>query len=207
MFTNFLRPNNLSKKMMRVIFSIYLGVTCLITGLQFLTEYLKTQDSILSELKQLEETVRGPISTSLWQYNHNQLGVLIDGLVKMPIIEGVDVFDKRGEIIQSKRSYPLAAVPLSIFDTKSDLHWTLNGKEIFLGEIVLYSSSEVVLDRVVFGFCLIAVTAIIKLYILFWLFIWAFDRCLAIPLKELMSQVDEIQLGQNVSKRINLLNV
>ena len=62
MFVRFLRPNNLSQKMMRVIFSIYLVVTLLITSLQFLSEYLKTQDAIVSELQQLEATVRGPIT-------------------------------------------------------------------------------------------------------------------------------------------------
>ncbi|SHK29165.1 diguanylate cyclase (GGDEF) domain-containing protein [Marinobacter antarcticus] len=193
--------------MMRVIFAIYFGVACLITGLQFLTEYLKTQDSILSELKQLEETVRGPISTSLWQYNQNQLDALIDGLIKMPIIEGVDVLDKHAKNIISKRSYTSASVPLSMFDTKSDLYWSLNEKRIFLGSLTLYSSSGIVLDRVLFGFSLIAITAIIKLSILFWLFVWAFDRYLAIPLKELMSQVDEVQLSQNVNKRINISNI
>tara|TARA_R110001592_G_scaffold67975_7_gene208284 strand:- start:1582 stop:2820 length:1239 start_codon:yes stop_codon:yes gene_type:complete len=193
--------------MMRVIFSIYFGVACLITGMQFLTEYLKTQDSILTELKQLEETVRGPISTSLWQYNQNQLDVLIAGLVKMSIIEGVDVFDTHAKTIISKRTYHPASVPLSIFDTKSDLSWDLNDEEVFLGTLVLYSSSEIVLDRVFFGFSLIAITAIIKLSVLFWLFIWAFNRYLANPLKELMSQVDEVQLSQKVSKRINLTNI
>jgi diguanylate cyclase (GGDEF)-like protein len=62
----------------------------------------------------------------------------------------------------------------------------------------------VVLDRVLFGFSLIAITAIIKLSLLFWLFVWAFERYLAMPLKELMSQVNEIQLDQHVNKRINL---
>ncbi len=153
--------------MMRVIFSIYFGVACLITSLQFSTEYLKTKDSISNELKQLEETVRGPISTSLWQYNDNQLDALIDGLVKMPIIAGVDVLDKHGKIILSKRSYTPDSAPLSIFDTKSELYWSINEKELFLGSLTLYSSSEVVLDRVWFGFSLIAITAIIKLSVLF----------------------------------------
>ncbi|MDX1721616.1 MAG: GGDEF domain-containing protein [Pseudomonas sp.] len=207
MFSSFLRPNNLSQKMMRVIFSIYLGVTCLITSMQFLTEYLKTQDSILNELKQLEETVRGPIATSLWQYNKNQLNSLVSGLIKMPIIEGVDILDKHAGNMISKRSYTLASAPLSVFDTKSDLYWMLNEKKILLGSLTLYSSSEVILDRVLFGFSLIAITAIIKLSVLFWLFIWAFDRYLANPLKELMSQVNEVQLSQNISKRINLSNI
>jgi len=207
MFASYLSPNNLSQKMLRVIFSIYLMVTFLITGIQFLTEYLKTQDSISNELRQLEETVLGPISTSLWQYNQTQLDALIAGLVKMPIIEGVDVFDKHSKNMISKRSFTPSSKPLSIFDTKSDLHWMLNGEKIFLGTLVLYSSSEVVLDRVWFGFTLIAITATIKLSVLFWLFIWAFNRYLAVPLKELMSQVDEVQLNQSISKRINLANI
>jgi diguanylate cyclase (GGDEF)-like protein len=207
MFASFLRPSNLSQKMMRVIFSIYFGVACLITSMQFLTEYLKTQDSILTELKQLEQTVRGPIATSLWQYNQNQLDVLISGLVKMPIIESVDVFDTHANAIISKRSYNPTSVPLSIFDTKSDLNWVLNGEKVLLGQLVLYSSSGVVLDRVLFGFFLIAITAIIKLSVLFGLFIWAFNRYLANPLKELMAQVDEVQLNQNVKKRISLSNI
>jgi diguanylate cyclase (GGDEF)-like protein len=207
MLLSFLRTNNLSQKMMRVIFFIYLAVTCVITSMQFFSEYLKTQDSILNELKQLEETVREPISTSLWQYNENQLNVLIAGLVKMPIIEGVDVFDKDAQTMLSKRSYNSGSAPLSLFDTTSDLNWTLNGESVFLGKLVLYSSSEVVLNRVLFGFSLIAITAIIKLSILFWLFVWAFDRYLASPLKELMTQVNEVQMSPNMSKRINLSNI
>jgi diguanylate cyclase len=190
--------------MMRVIFSIYVGVTCLVIGLQFLTEYVKTQDSILNEMKQLEETFHAPISTSLWQYNQNQLNALVAGLVKMPIIQGVDVLDMHANSIMSKKSDTLAAAPLSVFNTKSDLYWTLDDKKIFLGSLTLYSSSEVVFERVLFGFSLIAIAAIIKLSILFWLFIWAFGRYLGTPLKELMSQVDEVQLSQNISKRIDL---
>ncbi len=175
--------------------------------MQFLTEYLKTQNSISYELKQLQETVQGPVSTSLWQYDQTQLGVLVDGLIKMPVIEGVDVFDKHGKSMISKRSYTQASLPLSIFETKSELYWTLNGTRVFLGTLVLYSSSEVVLDRVLFGFFLIAITAMIKLSILFGLFIWAFDRYLARPLKELMQQVNEVQSSKNVRKRINLSHI
>ena len=207
MFLRFLRPNNLSQKMLRVIFSIYLLVTCLITSVQFLSEYLKTQDSISKELIQLQETVLDSVATSMWQYNQTQLQTLSAGLVKMPIIEGVDIFDKQGQSLISKRVYAANSQPMSVFETQSELNWQLNGERIFLGTLVLYSSSEVVLDRVLFGFSLIGLTEFIKLSLLFWLFIWAFDRYMAKPLKELMSQVDKVQLNQNVSQRINLSNI
>jgi diguanylate cyclase (GGDEF)-like protein len=206
MFISFLRPKNLSQKMMRVIFSIYLCVTCLITGIQFLTEYWKTQNSISNELKQLEEVFIDPISTSLWQYDKNQLDTLVAGLVKMPIIVGVDILDKSANNIISARSYTPTSAPLSVFDKKLDLYKTLNEEKIFLGSLRLYSSSGVILDRVLFGYSLIVITAMIKLSVLFWLFIWAFNRYLAIPLKELMSQVNEVQLSHKISKRIDLSN-
>jgi diguanylate cyclase (GGDEF)-like protein len=107
-------------------------------------------------------------------------------------------------IIKSKKSETLASAPLSSFYTKSDLFWTLNDKKIWLGSLTLYSSSEVVFERVWFGFSLIAIAAIIKLSVLFGLFIWAFGRYLGSPLKELMSQVDEVQLSHDISKRIDL---
>lgn len=206
MFASFRRPNKLSQKVMRVIFSIYLAVTCLITAAQFLTEYLKTQDSIVNELLDLEVSIRGPIAISLWQYNQHQLEALVDGIIAMPMIVGVDILDQEGNMLTSARSYASSSAPLSLFDTQSDLTWMLNDKAISLGSLKLYSSSEVVLDRVLFGFSLIAITAIIKISLLFSLFVWAFERHLAMPLKELMSQVHDIKLDQHVNKRIKLSN-
>ena len=92
----------------------------------------------------------------------------------------------------------------ALFDTKSDLNWILNETEIPLGPLTLYLSSKNFWDRVLFGFDLIALIAIIKLSILFYLFVWAFDLYLAKPLKELMLKADEVHLDQNASKRINL---
>jgi len=176
MFLGFFTPNNLTQKMLRVVFSIYLTVTLLITSAQFLVEYLKTRDAILVELYQLEETVQGPMSISLWQFNQTQLNELVAGLVKMPIIVGVDISNVAGERLVSQRAFAPNAAPLSIFETKSNLNRILNGKDILLGTLTLYSSSEVVFDRVLFGFWLIALTAVIKISLLFWLFIWAFNR-------------------------------
>jgi hypothetical protein len=89
----------------------------------------------------------------------------------MPIIKGVDIFDQVGKNLISKKSYIFDSAPISIFNTKSELNWVLNGQQMLLGSLILYSSSEVVLDRVLFGFSLIAITTMIKLCVLFWLFI------------------------------------
>jgi hypothetical protein len=117
---------------------LFFGGACLITGMLFLAEYLKTQDSILNELIQLEDTVRVSIAKSLWQYNQNQLDALVVSLVTMPVIEGVNILDKYAKNMLSKRSYTPATEALSVFDRKSDLYWSLNKEERFLGSLTLY---------------------------------------------------------------------
>jgi hypothetical protein len=99
------------------------------------------------------------------------LDALIAGLFKIPIIEGVDVLDKHANTMISKRGYTLGSVPSSILETQSNSYWTLHEEKTFLGSVTLYSLSGVILDRVPSGFSLISIVAIIKLSILFGLFL------------------------------------
>ncbi len=204
MVVQFFRPKNLSRKLLRIIFSIYLSVTFLVTCAHFITEYLKTQENILEELKQLEKTVHKSVSTSLWQYNQKQLDALSAGLLQLPFVVGIDISEGDNVSLISKRTYSEKAEPFFVFYTHDDLKWELKDKEISLGEIRLYSSSAVVFDRVIFGFTLTAITAVIKVTIFLSLFLWAFDRFLAFPLRQLMFQVDTIKLEDKEHKRINL---
>ena len=200
----FFRPNNLSQQLLRVIFSIYLAVTLLITGGQFLAEYVKTKDSILNELEQLARTVSAPVSTSLWQYNEKQVETLTSGLLEMPIVEGIDILNQRSEVVVSKKSYNISSVPLSILSTTYDLIWHKNEIKTNLGSLKIYSSSDVVFDRILFNFILIFFASVINISILFFSFIWAFDRFLSVPLTELISQVDDLRMNRKTGRRINL---
>lgn len=204
MRSRFFRPNNLSQQLLRVIFSIYLAVTLLITGIQFLTEYVKTKESILQELEQLAQTVSAPLSTSLWQYNEKQVESLASGLLDMPIVEGIEIIDQRADVIVSKKTYTMASAPLSIFSIDSSLMWSSNNKRTYLGSLKIHSSSKVVFDRILFNFFLIFIGTVINISILFFSFIWAFDRFLAVPLSELISQIDDLRLNRKNGRRISL---
>ena len=200
----FFRPNNLSRQLLRVIFSIYLAVTLLVTGVQFFAEYVKTKESILNELEQLARTVSAPVSTSLWQYNEKQVEALSSGLLEMPIVEGIDIVNQHAETILSKKSYDILSTPLSIFSASYDLVWFKNEKETKLGSLTLYSSSSIVFDRILFNFILIFIASVINISILFFSFVWAFDKFLSVPLTELISQVDDIRMDRKTGRRISL---
>jgi len=189
---------------MRVVFVIYLSVTFVVTAAHFFAEYDRTQESILAELQELEKTVHKSFETNLWQLSYPQLDALSQGLVGMPIVEGIDVIDPHEKTIVSLRGFISDVNPFSLFYIDKPLQWVLNGQIIPLGKIRLYSSSNVIFDRVLFGFSLIALTAIVKLSVLWALFLWAFRRFLAVPLERLMSQVVTVQLEHIGDQRIDL---
>ena len=189
---------------MRVVFVIYLSVTFVVTAAHFFAEYDRTQESILAELQELEKTVHKSFETNLWQLSYPQLDALSQGLVGMPIVEGIEVIDPHEKTIVSLRGFISDVNPFSLFYIDKPLQWVLNGQIIPLGKIRLYSSSNVIFDRVLFGFSLIALTAIVKLSVLWALFLWAFRRFLAVPLERLMSQVVTVQLEHIGDQRIDL---
>lgn len=200
----FFHPRHLSQKLMRVVFAIYLSITVLITCLQFATEYQRTQNNVLGELEVLEKTFHSAFETSLWQMNESQIEVLANGLISMPVIDGVDILNPNGKPVASLRGFSPEEEPLSLFSTESNLSWTLNNTEIPLGILRLYSSSEVIADRVLFGFILIVLNTVIKAAILWALLLWAFRRFLGRPLKKLMGKLNEINLEHIGDNKIEL---
>ena len=200
----FFKPKSLSLKLMRVVFALYLLVTFLVTCGQMWAEFERTHDDISNELLALSETMFKPVTTSIWQMNQLQLNALGHGLVSMPTIEGVDVINASDQNILSLREFTDENVPFQLFSIEKILTWKLKDKEIPLGSLRLYSSSNIILDRVFFGFALITLSAIIKFSILWALFTWAFKRFLEVPLTSLMSQIDDIKLERIGENRISL---
>jgi diguanylate cyclase (GGDEF)-like protein len=202
--SSFFHPNRISRKLLRVVFVLYLVLTITMTIFQFSAEYVRTKKALLDELYLLCENIAAPISTNLWQLNTQQLATLANGLVKMPIVQGVDIVDVKNQPIIKLRTYSDNSEPLSLFSVDQHLSWTVNNQAVPLGNLRLYSSSNVIFDRLVFSFTLIFINAIIKTIVLWYLFLWAFKRFLGAPLQRLIAQVDNIHL-ENISKqRIDL---
>ncbi len=60
---------------------------------------------------------------------------MVSGLVKMPIIIGIDVLDKTGINITSKRSFTPTVVPLSIFEKKCTFHGNINFHYVSISDV------------------------------------------------------------------------
>ncbi len=202
--SSFFHPNRISRKLLRVVFVLYLALTIAMTIFQFSAEYVRIKKSLIDELYLLCENIAKPITANLWQLNSQQLATLTNGLVRMSIVQGVDIVDVNEQSIIKLRTYPETSVPLSLFSVDQNLTWTVNNQEVALGNLRLYSSSNVIFDRLAFSFTLILINAVIKTIVLWYLFLWAFKRFLGTPLQRLTGQVDNINLENISQQRVDL---
>jgi diguanylate cyclase (GGDEF)-like protein len=179
-------------------------VTCGMTVAHFIAEYTRTQHALLNELNIVADSMHDAVATSLWQMNNAQLLALVDGLVIVPIIEGADIISPEGAKIISSRTYDRENKPFEVFSIEKEIVWNTNGSDFNLGVMRLYSSSDIIINRVLFGFVFIAINAVIKFSVLWFLFLWAFKKFLGDPLNRLAVQIDAIELEDIGQRRIHL---
>lgn len=201
---SFFHPTRISRKLLRVVFVLYLALTITMTIFQFSAEYVRIKKTLLDELYLLCKNIEQPITANLWQFDTHQLNTLANAMINMPAVEGVDIIDTKNQPIVELRTYSESTKPLSLFSIDQALKWKASNQEIALGHLRIYSSSSVIFDRLVFSFTLIIINAVIKTVVLWYLFLWAFKRFLSTPLQRLMVQVDQIQLEDISKQRINL---
>jgi len=202
--TSFFHPTLISRKLLRVVFTLYLALTITMTAFQFSAEYVRIKKTLLDELYLLCENVEQPIAANLWQLDTHQLNTLADSMINIPAVQGVDIIDIKNQSIIERRTYLDNTKPLSLFSIDQKLKWTEGNQETPLGQLRIYSSSTVIFDRLMFSFTLIIINAVIKTLVLWYLFLWAFKRFLSSPLQRLMAQIDQIHLEDISKQRINL---
>lgn len=203
----FFRPPKLSQKLLRVVFSIYLIVTVTITIAISVTEYIRTKSAVTNDIQRIAEIVNPSISRSLWQYDYNQVRILSDGVLKMPGVEGIDILDANQQKILSERQFDDGSAPASLFYNTSELTWNTNTNRILMGELRVYSSSRVIFNRIAAAMVSTILATILKISILFFLFVWAFHKYLARPITDLAQQVRSIDWTTDFGKRIKMKQV
>ncbi len=213
--------SSLSKQLFRRIFGLYLAAAVVVTAVQLSLEYRHTQDEVSTEMKQVLSTFTPGIIDALWNYDKTLIGSILIGMHELSVIDGIQVFDHRGLLVKSKgvELTPDGTVKL-VFD-KHDLeenrdqftslnklkvrltHYSKkNARKDRIGEIIIYSSNRIVIDRVKYGFMLIIINSIIKTMALWFIFFYFIDRLLSKPLKDFSHQLTDINLDNLANKKL-----
>ena len=86
----------LSKKLLTKVLSVYFILTLVVTSGQIFTEYLNTKFQIEGELQTLKNTFSTSLTRAIWELNIPQAVSIGEGLLELPIVEGVQIRDENG---------------------------------------------------------------------------------------------------------------
>ena len=182
-----LLKNSLALRLLKVVFSIYLIITVIVTLLQMFNEYLIEEHYVKNSLNISQSIFQQSLTQSAKDFDLEQLSAIADGILKQPTLVGIEIvgqgiFIQKGQIL-NKQAMPVLlqngvenSLPsyLRLFGYSFDL---AQQNRIF-AKVTLYTSNQRVINKVKYSFLVTTINAVIKTIALWLLFIWAFNKFL-----------------------------
>jgi signal transduction histidine kinase len=182
---------------------------------QILTEYLNAKNHIESELQTLKNTFSTSLTRAIWELNTPQAISIAEGLMELPIVEGVQIRDENGKYIADiGRTNKQASTPVGTgvmkdhpggtFGYSFPLIFEFSGRTSNVGDVTLYSSVGIIFSRIEVGIFFLIGNAIIKTAFLVFLFLNAFRQMLTDPLAELTQQISEFDVDRPEASKLHV---
>ncbi|MGS2719749.1 ATP-binding protein [Paraglaciecola aestuariivivens] len=205
----------LSKKLLARVLSVYFVLTFVVTIGQIFTEYLNAKSHIEGELRTLKNTFSTSLTRAIWELNTPQAKSIAGGLMELPIVEGVQIRDENSNYIADLgRTSQLVSESITkgvvrdheggTFGYSFPLIFEFSGRTSLVGDVTLYSSSDIILGRIEVGIFFLIGNAIVKTAFLVFLFMSAFRTMLTNPLNELTQQITDFNLDDPESSKLDL---
>ncbi len=212
--------DTIAARLLKVAFSFYLILAIAVTVAHIAAEYVHTRSLVLRELEILAETFRPTLQQALWEMNNNQLQSTLTGIMRLPNIVGIEIVNPKGiylgemgEVLHLSHS----AITNTMDTNKSGIFFSsglfcktfqinhMRGDISFLvGVVTIYSSRNVVIDKLKFSATILIINAIIKI-IGFWILFLLISRSLlSRPLAELTRAAEQLQLDNLENVKIDI---
>lgn len=213
--------SNLAERLLRIIFGCYFIVTLVVTCAQLTAEYRHTKDRVTQEIGAMEHTFGPSITGALWRFNGEVLGSILTGVRALPIVVGVKVEDEQGKLLRAIGTVDDArgkrmeagvdgqlvpsAAPGILFDhifsrSFAAVYADEAGDRHPVGRWTVYTSQQVVVRQVQYGFFLILVNSVIKTLALWFIFLYVIKRTLGQPLRQMSDFVGQLNID-NIGDR------
>lgn len=204
----------LSRKLLTRVLSVYFVLTLIVTSGQILTEYLNAKNHIQGELQTLKNTFSISLTRAIWELNTPQAQSIAEGLMELPIVEGVQIRDENGNYISDlglTSEQPPETVKSGVmkdhaggtFGYSFPLIFEFSGRTSNVGDVTLYSSADIIFGRIEVGVFFLIGNAIIKTAFLVFLFLNAFRRLLTDPLEDLTTQISEFDINDPQGSKLH----
>lgn len=219
------QTTSIAGRLFRIIFGSYIAFTLVVTSIQLVAEYRHTENRVNEEIQALRQTFGPGIADAMWRFQDGVLRGILVGMKELPILVGVKVEDESGRLVHAvgtvmdKDGHKMGADPasrLSGFTAYEGMFSKMyvqefpavytdeRGQQRKIGTWTVYSNQRVIVNQVQFGFFLIALSAIIKTVVLWFIFLFVVQRWLGTPLTQLSDFVRELNID-NLGERVFVL--
>jgi signal transduction histidine kinase len=200
---------SISRRLLVSVLSVYFILTFVVTCAQIYADYSNTKNSISHELRNLEKTFSASLTRAIWELNTPQVVSISEGLLEIPMVEGVLIRDDNRELLTQMggiaNNVDFQATELSevgavisgkdgLFGYTFPLIFEFSGRTTQVGDVTLFSSREIVFSRIMLSILFLIASAIIKTICLVVLFSLAFKKYLTDPLSELTEKIERIDM-------------
>lgn len=202
---------SLTGRLFRQVFGWYVVLAIIVTSIQLGLEYFATQQNIQRELESLGNSFARSAADALWTFDRPQLAIMTQGLVQNAIISGARIEDANG-----KKVAEAGAVPNSGREAEVGLLAAYQRKEFFLGvasprgeqdvigQLVLFSSRSIIIERIQYSFIIILINSLIKTAGLWLIFYLVISKGLSRPLSRVTEVVSRMEFAANSPNEVSL---
>jgi signal transduction histidine kinase/ActR/RegA family two-component response regulator len=205
--------DSIAYNLLKVVFAIYFLFAVSITGYHMYLDYQTAERHIIEQLGLIEKAFENSLSTALFDLDAEQLQSIMEGLHEMHALVGVELrgsnpdiyipdaaigvisppgksgtiyVDRNGEQLPSNvTENQLITHPFVLYQPDTDT-------EIARG--TLYSSSSVVFSTVESSFIRLIISAAVKTFLLWLLFLWAAAGRLSQPLRDFAMHIANLDM-------------
>jgi len=212
---NLLSKHSLAVQLLRIIFGSYFLVTLIVTCLQLGAEYEHTQSGVDNELRAMDLTFGASLASSTWRFQGDVQKATLRGISNLPVVTGVKIEDPQGKLVMALGNIidhdgrqihvepdgARSAVKPGFFNAATSHRFPIlyrdeHGVTHDIGAWTVYSSRHVVIGKVAYGFTLILINSVIKTLVLWFIFLYVFNRWLGQPMTRLAGFVRGQDLNQ-----------
>lgn len=203
----------LSTQLIKSIFIPYFLVAITVTLGQVYIEFKNIQSEVVKELLNTKSVFQENLSHAYWTINKEGIEYNLKGIITNAAITGIEIVDLKGI-----KEYSLGDTELDVDKDVSFFNQWLNHStkhkfplrlEIIkdkgiqtVGWASIYTTNEVVYERVKYGFLLILINSIIKTLLLWFIVYYFIKKIVARPMAQTNEEISKLDFSH--LKKINI---
>lgn len=179
---------SLVRRLLAVCLPLYLVVALVATGVEVIQLVDQTNRAVDQEIESLAETFSPPLATALWNFDSTQAQILVRVLSEIPSVGRVQLITSEGEEYGGLEPGSTLLGPVKAFD----IHHDREGREVFVGQISLQASLEVLGNQVTATLVRAAIRTSIVVLLLSTVLVVVARTMVGRPLRQLTTRIQAI---------------